>query len=51
MIVPRWEWRTFGERFGDAENRFGALKPEHVHESDEVYLLSPATDESTTIVP
>jgi hypothetical protein len=19
-IVPRWEWRTFGEDFGDAEN-------------------------------
>ena len=49
MIVPRWEWRTFGERFGDAEDRFAALTPENVNESDEVYLLSPAADESVKL--
>jgi exopolyphosphatase / guanosine-5'-triphosphate,3'-diphosphate pyrophosphatase len=49
VIVPRWEWRTFGERFGDAEDRFAALAPEHVHESDEVYLLSSAADETVKV--
>ena len=36
----RWEWRTFGERFGGAEERLGSLEPERVAESDETYLLS-----------
>ena len=36
----RWEWRTYGERLGEAEERLGALAPELVTESDEVYLLS-----------
>jgi exopolyphosphatase / guanosine-5'-triphosphate,3'-diphosphate pyrophosphatase len=39
-IVPRWEWRTFGEHFGEADTRFAALSPERIQESDEVYLLS-----------
>ena len=39
-IRPRWEWRTFGSRFGDAEERFGALDSTGVQESDELYLLS-----------
>jgi exopolyphosphatase/guanosine-5'-triphosphate,3'-diphosphate pyrophosphatase len=39
-IIPRWEWRTFGTRFGVAEARFGALQPGGVQESDELYLLS-----------
>jgi exopolyphosphatase / guanosine-5'-triphosphate,3'-diphosphate pyrophosphatase len=38
--VPRWEWRTFGTRFGVAEERFGALRPDAVQESDEIYLLA-----------
>ena len=24
-IIPRWEWRTFGHDFGEAEHRFAAL--------------------------
>ena len=39
-IVPRWEWRTFGDSFGPAEERFAALTPERVQESDETYVLS-----------
>jgi exopolyphosphatase/guanosine-5'-triphosphate,3'-diphosphate pyrophosphatase len=39
-IIPRWEWRTFGSRFGMAEDHFGALTPAAVQESDELYLLS-----------
>jgi exopolyphosphatase/guanosine-5'-triphosphate,3'-diphosphate pyrophosphatase len=45
-IVPRWEWRTFGERFGSAEERFAALTPEKVEESDETYLQSTQSDAS-----
>ena len=41
-IVPRWEWRTFGDDFGAADERFAALEPERVQESDELYLLSAA---------
>lgn len=36
----RWEWRTYGEQLGEAEERLGALAPERVADSDEVYLLS-----------
>jgi len=35
----RWEWRTFGEQFGGAEERLGPIAPESVVESDEAYLL------------
>jgi exopolyphosphatase / guanosine-5'-triphosphate,3'-diphosphate pyrophosphatase len=48
-IVPRWEWRTFGERFGAADDRFAALTPDRVEESDEVYLLSLDTDASVKV--
>ncbi len=48
-IVPRWEWRTFGDRFGDAEGRFAALSPERVQESDELYLLSTESDASVKV--
>jgi exopolyphosphatase/guanosine-5'-triphosphate,3'-diphosphate pyrophosphatase len=43
-ITPRWEWRSFGRRFGEAEARLAALTPTGVQESDEVYLLSGAGD-------
>ncbi|HEY6398603.1 MAG TPA: hypothetical protein VIX82_14235 [Solirubrobacteraceae bacterium] len=48
-IVPRWEWRTFGERFGAADRRFAALPPERVRESDELYLLSLKGDASVKV--
>ena len=48
-IVPRWEWRTFGERFGGAENRLSALTPERVQESDETYLVSSNSDTSAKV--
>jgi exopolyphosphatase / guanosine-5'-triphosphate,3'-diphosphate pyrophosphatase len=40
-IIPRWEWRTFGRSFGTAEQAFAALTPVDIHDSDELYLLSP----------
>jgi exopolyphosphatase/guanosine-5'-triphosphate,3'-diphosphate pyrophosphatase len=48
-IVPRWEWRTFGERFGEAEGRFAALSPEREQESDEIYLVSLKSDASVKV--
>jgi len=39
-IIPRWEWRTFGDSFGVAEDRFAAMEPTGVQESDELYLVS-----------
>ena len=49
VIVPRWEWRTFGEDFGDADARFAELEAERVEESDEVYLLSLRSEASVKI--
>jgi exopolyphosphatase/guanosine-5'-triphosphate,3'-diphosphate pyrophosphatase len=43
-IIPRWEWRAFGQRFGTADAAFAALTPTGVQESDELYLLSGAGD-------
>src|SRR6516225_4876212 len=48
-IIPRWEWRTFGERFGAADSRLAALTPERVQESDEAYLLSREADASVKV--
>jgi exopolyphosphatase/guanosine-5'-triphosphate,3'-diphosphate pyrophosphatase len=39
-MAPRWEWRTFGDDLGGAEERLGAMEPEAVAESDETYVLS-----------
>jgi exopolyphosphatase/guanosine-5'-triphosphate,3'-diphosphate pyrophosphatase len=43
-ITPRWEWRSFGQCFGDAQSRLAKLTPGGVQESDEIYLLSGAGD-------
>jgi exopolyphosphatase / guanosine-5'-triphosphate,3'-diphosphate pyrophosphatase len=48
-IVPRWEWRTFGQDFGAADQRFTALTVEKVQNSDEIYLLAVATDANVKI--
>jgi exopolyphosphatase/guanosine-5'-triphosphate,3'-diphosphate pyrophosphatase len=48
-IVPRWEWRTFGSELGDAERQLAALDAERTQESDEVYVLSSASDASVKL--
>src|SRR5947207_7141498 len=48
-IVPRWEWRTFGEGFDAAAEYFAALSPESVTESDELYLLSTNTNDTVKV--
>jgi exopolyphosphatase/guanosine-5'-triphosphate,3'-diphosphate pyrophosphatase len=41
IIAARWEWRSFGARFGTAERQLATLPPQGVQESDEFYLLAP----------
>src|SRR5204862_96763 len=48
-IVPRWEWRTFGESFGAAEGLLDLREAERVQESDELYLLSQESDASVKV--
>ena len=48
-IVPRWEWRTFGQRFGATEEAFAAKSPTRVEESDELYVLSTEGDASVKV--
>jgi exopolyphosphatase/guanosine-5'-triphosphate,3'-diphosphate pyrophosphatase len=44
QITPRWEWRTFGDAFGSADERFDALEASPVHVSEEIYYLAPGGD-------
>jgi exopolyphosphatase/guanosine-5'-triphosphate,3'-diphosphate pyrophosphatase len=48
-IIPRWEWRTFGEAFGEAEARINAHPKDRVRTSSEVYILSRASRDNTKI--
>jgi len=48
-IIPRWEWRTFGESFGEADARYAALTPSDVQETDELYFLSNANDANVKV--
>jgi exopolyphosphatase/guanosine-5'-triphosphate,3'-diphosphate pyrophosphatase len=48
-IVPRWEWRTFGEAFGAAEEMLARAGPGRVQESEETYLLSEESDASVKV--
>jgi exopolyphosphatase/guanosine-5'-triphosphate,3'-diphosphate pyrophosphatase len=41
-ITPRWEWRSFGRRFGAAEGQLAKLQAGSTQDSDEIYLLAPA---------
>jgi len=47
-INPRWEWRSFGRHFGEAEARLAKLTPSGIQDSDELYLLS-GTDDNVKI--
>jgi exopolyphosphatase/guanosine-5'-triphosphate,3'-diphosphate pyrophosphatase len=40
----RYEWRTFGHRFGGAEDRIARFGPSKPAESDEIYFLSERGD-------
>jgi exopolyphosphatase/guanosine-5'-triphosphate,3'-diphosphate pyrophosphatase len=48
-VVARWEWRTFGDRFDQVEEHLAGNEPERVQASDELYLVSLASDASVKI--
>ena len=48
-IIPRWEWRTFGEEFGVAEDNIKAHECTRSMESSEVYILSKKSGENVKI--
>jgi hypothetical protein len=48
-IVARWEWRTFGEQFGEAEACVRAFTCDKVRKSSEVYILSRKSMDNTKI--
>ena len=48
-IIPRWEWRAFGDHFGDVESELAAVPPRQVVESDELYLISAAGTETVKV--
>lgn len=49
MIVPRWEWRTFGDEFRAAEDRLAELSPSRIDDSDELYVVSSRGEASIKI--
>jgi exopolyphosphatase / guanosine-5'-triphosphate,3'-diphosphate pyrophosphatase len=49
MIVPRWEWRTFGDDFGAADDRLRELSPTRIDDSDELYIVSSRVEGSIKI--
>ncbi len=49
VIVPRWEWRTFGSDFGDAERRILDHGSATVRKSAETYVLSAGSSSNTKV--
>lgn len=48
-IIPRWEWRTFGDKFGDSESKIQAHELGNFKKSSEKYILSRNSDENCKI--
>ena len=48
-LVPRWEWRGFGDELRDVESIFGPGSPSGCMESDEVYVLSAAGTDAVKV--
>jgi exopolyphosphatase / guanosine-5'-triphosphate,3'-diphosphate pyrophosphatase len=48
-IVPRWEWRAFGDDLGGPGNAFAALAPDRVGAGRDVYVLSRRSDASVKV--
>ena len=48
-IIPRWEWRTFGQEFGVGEERIKAHELGTFKKSSEKYILSRKSNENCKI--
>ncbi|ABR47314.1 conserved hypothetical protein [Alkaliphilus metalliredigens QYMF] len=46
-IIPRWEWRTFANEFGEAEERIKKHERGNLKFSEEKYILSKGSNENT----
>lgn len=44
VVRPRWEWRSFGRRFGEAAARLGRYPASAVEDSGEVYLIATGAE-------
>ncbi len=49
QIIARWEWRTFGSSFGDAESRINSYPMDKVRTSSETYILSRKSMDNTKV--
>ena len=48
-IIPRWEWRTFGESFGEAEAKIRSHGEAKARSSAETYIVSFDSPNNTKI--
>ena len=48
-IIPRWEWRTFGENLSKGEKNIKAYGNARHRESEEIYILSNNSNDNTKI--
>ena len=49
MIIPRWEWRTFGQAFGESEEKIKQHGEKGFKKSEEKYILSKLSCENVKI--
>ncbi len=49
VIIPRWEYRTFGESFGEAEERIRSHGEAKARSSAETYIVSSESPNNTKI--
>lgn len=43
VIIPRWEWRTFGKDFGESESKIKSHEMDNFKKSTEKYILTSQT--------
>lgn len=48
-IIPRWEWRTFGDKFDQQEELIRKHEQLSDRESQEIYILSNKSNDNTKI--
>lgn len=48
-IIPRWEWRTFGDELTDGIQAIQQYPQGKVRESSEIYILSEKSNDNTKI--
>ena len=49
QIIPRWEWRTFGDDLSEGEAKIKSMGTPRERESKEIYILSSKSNDNTKI--